>query len=237
MRAALSIILPTLNAAEALPACLAALIEGLEAGLIRELIVTDGGSDDATLEIAEAAGAVIVQGAPSRGGQLRRGARVAEGAWLLVLHADTVLPAGWTGAVRAQIDRNSPAAFRLRYDAKGVMPRLVAGWANFRSRCLGLPYGDQGLLISRTEYDAAGGYPDIPLMEDVALARALRGRITLLPLCVTTSAARYLREGWLRRGARNLTLLLCYLCGADPTRLAARYRHRSGPPAGPGKDG
>lgn len=233
MRAALSVIIPTLNAAEALPACLAALIEGLEAGLIRELIVTDGGSTDATLALAEAAGAVIVQGSASRGGQLRRGARVAAGAWLLFLHADTVLPAGWTAAVRAQMDRNHPAAFRLRYDATGVMPRLVAGWANLRSLCLGLPYGDQGLLIARSDYDSAGGYPDIPLMEDVALARALGGRITLLPLAVTTSAARYRRDGWLRRGARNLTLLARYLLGADPARLAALYRPTHEPPQGP----
>lgn len=237
MRAALSVILPTLNAAEALPACLSALIEGLEAGLIREVIVTDGGSGDATLLIADAAGAVIVQGRASRGGQLRRGAGVAAGEWLLFLHADSVLPAGWTGAVRAQIDRNGPAAFRLRYDAKGVMPHLVAGWANLRSRCFGLPYGDQGLLISRADYDSAGGYPDIPLMEDVALARALGGRITLLPLCITTSAARYLREGWLRRGARNLTLLLRYLCGADPLHLAERYRGHDARPGGPAKGG
>ena len=224
MRAALSVIIPTLNAAQGLPACLAALIEGLEAGLIRELILSDGGSGDATLQIADAVGAVIVQGAPSRGGQLRRGAQVAGGEWLLFLHADTVLPAGWTAAVRAQMDRGAPAAFRLSYDAAGVMPQIVSGWANLRSRYLGLPYGDQGLLVSRADYDATGGYPDIPLMEDVAMARALRGRIALLPLSVTTSAARYRRGGWLRRGTRNLILLIRYLCGADPARLAARYR-------------
>jgi hypothetical protein len=112
----------------------------------------------------------------------------------------------------------------LRFDAGGVAPRLVAGWANLRTRMFGLPYGDQALLVSRRAYHAAGGYPDIPLMEDVALARALKGRIALLPLAVTTSAARFQREGWLRRGARNLWLLARYLCGADPARLAARYR-------------
>lgn len=224
MRAPLSVIIPTLQAASALPVCLAALGEGLEAGLIREVIVSDGGSGDATQAIADAAGAQVVTGPASRGGQLRRGAEAAHGAWLLVLHADTVLPEGWPRAARAQMRAGGPAAFRLSFDAAGVMPALVAGWANLRSRAFGLPYGDQGLLIPKDVYEAAGGYPDIPLMEDVALARALKGRIALMPLAVTTSADRYARAGWLRRGARNLGTLARYLCGADPQRLAARYR-------------
>ncbi|MET4100745.1 rSAM/selenodomain-associated transferase 2 [Roseovarius sp. MBR-78] len=227
MRAELSVVIPTLEAGEALPACLAALVEGLHAGLIREVIVSDGGSGDATARIAEAAGAVLVTGAPSRGGQLRRGAVVAGGGWLLFLHADTVLPEGWAGAVRAQMARGGAAAFRLSFDARGPAPWLVAGWANLRTRVFGLPYGDQALLVSRADYERAGGYRDIPLMEDVALARALArrvGRITLLPLAVRTSAARFQRDGWLRRGARNLWLLARYLCGAEPARLAARYR-------------
>lgn len=226
MRAALSVIIPTLDAEQSLPGCFAALFEGLSAGLIREVVVSDGGSGDGTRALAEAAGAVIVEGAPSRGGQMRRGAQAATGAWLLFLHADTVLPEGWAEAARAQMARGGAAAFRLSFEAGGLAPRLVAGWANLRSGLLGLPYGDQGLLISRAQYEAAGGFADIPLMEDVALARALGGRITLLPLNVRTSAVRFEREGWLRRGARNLWLLLRYLCGADPVRLAARYRRR-----------
>jgi len=227
VRARISIVIPTLEAAPALPACLGALLEGVPAGLVREVIVSDGGSTDATRAIAEAAGAVIVTGPPSRGGQLRRGAAAAQGDWLLFLHADTVLPAGWSGAVRARMGAGGPAAFRLGFDAAGLAPRLVAGWANLRTRALNLPYGDQALLIPRAAYDAAGGYPDIPLMEDVALARALRRQgqgVALLSLRVTTSAARYRREGWLRRGARNLWCLAQYLGGADPERIAARYR-------------
>ncbi|MFB9149583.1 TIGR04283 family arsenosugar biosynthesis glycosyltransferase [Roseovarius ramblicola] len=224
MRAGLSVIIPTLDAGHELPACFAALFEGVQAGLIREVIVSDGGSRDATREIAEETGAVIVTGPPSRGAQLRRGVVVAGGAWLLVLHADTQLPEGWAEVVRARMETGGAAAFRLRFDADGAVPRFVAGWANLRTAVFGLPYGDQALLVSRRDYDAAGGYPDIPLMEDVALARALGGRIALLPLAVTTSAARYRGEGWLWRGARNLWLLVRYLCGADPARLAARYR-------------
>ncbi|MDT8328981.1 MAG: TIGR04283 family arsenosugar biosynthesis glycosyltransferase [Roseovarius sp.] len=224
MRAVLSVVIPTWNADLGLPTCLAALIEGLEVGLVRELIISDGGSGDGTLRIADEVGAVIVQGAPSRGGQLRRGAKVAAGEWLLFLHADTVLPVGWAKAVSDQMARGGAGYFRLGFDATGLMPMLVAGWANLRSRLFGLPYGDQGLLISRDLYDAVGGYRDMPLMEDVAMARALRGRLSALPLRVRTSAAKFAREGWLRRGGRNLILLARYFLGANPARLAARYR-------------
>lgn len=223
MRAKLSVIIPTLNAAHALPATLVSLMQGVEAGLIRELVVSDGGSTDATLKVASEAGARLIKGAPSRGGQLRRGAEAAEGAWMLFLHADTQLPEGWAECVARQIELGSPAYFRLKFDVRGVLPSLVAGWANLRSRVFGLPYGDQGLLVSRADYDAVGGYRDVPLMEDVAMARALKGRLRMLRLSVATSAVRYQRDGWFRRGARNLSLLLRYLAGADPARLAGRY--------------
>ena len=223
MRAELSVVIPTLDAEAGLPACLSGLMEGVEAGLIRELVITDGGSTDATLSIAEEVGAQVVTGPPSRGGQLRRGVAATDGAWVLVIHADSVLPAGWAEALPAQMQTGRPAYFRLRFDVTGLAPQAVALWANLRARWLGLPYGDQGLLISRADYDAVGGYRDIPLMEDVALARALRGRLTRLPMAITTSAAKYQHDGWGRRGARNLTLLLRFLLGADPERLARRY--------------
>jgi len=230
MRAAVSIVIPTLNAAETLPGCLAALFEGLEAGAIRELVIADGGSGDATLAIAEAAGAVVVQGAASRGGQLRQGAAAAKGDWLLFLHADTVLESGWSAAVLAHVATAPERAgyFRLRFDAGGVPARLVAGWANLRARLFGLPFGDQGLLISRDLHDRVGGFADIELMEDVAMARALgRKRLAMLGAIARTSARRYATEGWLRRGARNMGLQLRFLSGAAPERLARRYR-RSG---------
>lgn len=223
MRAKLSIVIPTLNAAGALPLCLNALGDGLKTGVIREVVFSDGGSQDQTLEIAEMAGAVVVTGPASRGGQLRRGVQAAKGEWLLVLHADSVLPSGWPAVVAKQMQDGRPAAFRLEFDAKGIAPWLVARWANLRSRLFNLPYGDQALLISRRDYDAAGGYPDIPLMEDVALSRRLGRRLVLLPAVLSTSAEKYKRDGWLRRGARNLSLLSKYLLGVDPARLAGRY--------------
>ncbi len=225
MRAPISIVIPTLNSQEELPACLGALMEGLSAGLIRELIVTDGGSGDQTIGIAKEAGADVVTGPASRGGQLRRGCAAAKGEWLLVLHSDTRLLAGWSAVVSQHLEQGlgRPAYFRLAFRATGLRPACVAGWANLRARLFGLPYGDQGLLIRRTDYDAAGGYPDQPLMEDVALVRRLRG-LKELPVIAQTSATRYQRQGWLRRGGGNLWLLLRYLLGGDPDRLARAYR-------------
>lgn len=221
MPAPLSVIVPTLNAADSLPACLAALMEGLDAGLITELIISDGGSTDGTLEQADSWGAQIVKGPASRGGQLQRGCAVARGEWLLILHADTVLSSGWTIAVGQHLGTSGAGYFRLRFDRGG---RFVAGWANLRGRLFGLPYGDQGLLVSRTLYAQVGGYADMPLMEDVALVSALKGQLTALDAVAVTSSAKYQRQGWVRRGARNLWTLVRYFLGADVTTLARQYR-------------
>jgi rSAM/selenodomain-associated transferase 2 len=224
MPAPLSIVIPTLNAAGALPSTLACLVEGVAAGLVRELIVSDGGSDDATCIIADEAGAIVVVGTAGRGLQIRRAAHLARGEWLLVLHADTLLPSGWAEVVQpAMMDPARAHAFRLSFRSRGIAPRVVAGWANLRSRLFGLPYGDQGLLLSRCLLDEIGGYPDLPLMEDVATARALKGRVGLLGATVSTGAERYEAEGWARRGGRNLRTLARYLAGTDPEILARDY--------------
>lgn len=209
----LSVIIPTLNAGHMLPR----LISQLSG--VREVIISDGGSD------ALPDGAIVVTGPPGRGGQLARGADAATGAWYLFLHADSQLPDDWHVEVAQHMAaRNDAAAFRLRFDSSGLAPKVVAFWANLRSR-LGLPYGDQGLLVSAVQYEAAGGYPDIPLMEDVAMVRAL-GWVRLLRLAITTSGQKYERDGWFRRGAANLRTLLRYLAGADPAQLAQEYMHR-----------
>lgn len=224
MRAPISVIIPTLNAQAALGTCLEALMEGLDAGLIRELIVSDGGSRDATGATAQAWGARVLEGPPSRGGQLRRGCAAAAGEWLLVLHADTVLAKGWSKAVMAHLPQHQPGYFHLAFDATGFAARWVAGWANLRSRFLGLPYGDQGLLIPRAVYDSIGGFNDQPLMEDVAMARALRGRLQPVEVTAVTSADKYRAQGWLRRGGRNLWTLLRYYAGTSAEVLAHSYR-------------
>ena len=196
-------------------------MEGVDAGLIAELIVSDGGSSDGTRVLADAWGANIHEGAPSRGGQLRRGCAAARADWFLVVHADTVLTPGWTEAVAAHLGQGTAAYFQLKFDRGG---RFVAAWANLRARIFGLPYGDQALLVRRDLYTRAGGFPDIPLLEDVALARALRGQLVGLDAVAVTSAEKYRRQGWLRRGARNLWTLGRYFAGVSPEVLADAYR-------------
>ncbi len=229
MSAPVSAVIPTLDAADRIGPCLAALAEGAIEGLVREVVIADGGSSDAIAEIAEGVGARLVTAPPGRGTQLRAGVAAASADWLLVLHADTTLSPGWSAAVRAHIAAGPARAAhaRLRFDSPKLMARVTERWANLRSRLFGLPYGDQGLLIHRTLYDAVGGYPDQPLFEDVEIARRLgRARLAALPVVATTSPERYDREGWMLRGARNILMVSRYLAGADPARLARRYRRR-----------
>ena len=226
MSAPLSIIIPTLNAANRIGPTLACLAETIGEGLIRELIIADGGSTDAIADIADHAGATLVTSSPGRGGQLRAGSAKAKGTWLLFLHADTLLDRAWSAAVIGHLAQHPKKAayFKLRFDAVGPWPSLISQWANLRSQLFHLPYGDQGLLISRQHYDAIGGHPDFPMMEDVAIARAIGRQMHALAATATTSAERYQRNGWLRHSLRNHMLMLRYCLGTDPEKLAQLYR-------------
>ena len=113
--------------------------------------------------------------------------------------------------------------FRLAFDKGGIAGAIVSAWANLRSRA-GLPYGDQGLLLPGALYQAVGGYVDQPLMEDVALARALKGQLRMINATARTSAVCYKRQGWIRRGTRNIWTLLRYFGGTSPDVLAQSYR-------------
>lgn len=226
MTAPLSVVVPVLNAVASIGPVLAALVPGVAEGLVREVVLADGGSDDAIAEVAEETGARLVPAARGRGSQLAAGARAARGEWLLFLHADTVLPPDWPDAVLRHMRSHGGKAgyFRLRFDSERRYARWTEGWANIRARLLGLPYGDQGLLISRALYEEAGGFRAMPLMEDVAMARALRGRLRCLGPAVTTSAERYEREGYWRRGWRNWGCLGLYFMGVSPEKIAGIYR-------------
>jgi len=229
MSAPISVIIPTLNAADGIGPCLAALADGVIEGLVAELILVDGGSEDEIGAVAEVAGARLITAPRGRGTQLGAGAEAAGGAWLLFVHADTVLGPDWVAAVRAHIeDRPGRAGyFGLRFQSRATMARVTAGWANLRSALFALPYGDQALLIRRDLYEAAGGYPPVPLLEDVMLVRRLgRRRLARMAAVATTSPARYERDGWVRRGWRNISTVLLHFAGGPPERLAERYRRK-----------
>ena len=200
-------------------------MEGVDAGIVRELVISDGGSSDAIAPIAEELGAIFVESRRGRGIQLVAGARAATGKWMLFIHADTQVGAGWSSVVSSHMSSQPELAgyFRLRFRSEGFAPRFVAAWANFRSGRLGLPYGDQCLLISKDLYDRIGGYSEIPLMEDVEIVRRLGGQMRMLDCDALTNASRYLEEGWFRRGARNLSTLAKYLLGASPESLVKGY--------------
>jgi rSAM/selenodomain-associated transferase 2 len=220
-----SVIIPTLNAADTL----AAVVEQLKATLIvKEIIIVDGGSSDGSFCIERWAGARVIAAPRGRGIQLAAGAGAAASDWLLFLHADCRLGWGWNAAIadflaapgatgRAgyfdfALDDDAPAARRLE--------RIVA----WRCRVLALPYGDQGLLIARSLYRAVGGFAPLPLMEDVDLVRRLgRRRLARIGAQCISSPRRYRREGYWRRPLRNLFCLSLYFAGVSPHRIVRLY--------------
>jgi len=218
----LAVVIPTLNAASHLAATLTALPR------VGEVIVVDGGSTDDTAQIAARQGVRLLTSAPGRGRQLAAGAAAATSPWLLVLHADTQLDAeAWAAARRHLADpqrHGRAGAFHLRLNDEAWQARVLEFGVRLRVAMLALPYGDQGLLISRRLYDAVGGFAPLPLMEDVDLVRRLgRGRLTSLAGTATTSAERWRRRGWLRQTLTNLRCLGLYLAGVAPERIARIY--------------
>lgn len=222
----LSIVVPTLDAKPHLERALAA-VAGER--LVGEVIVADGGSSDGTPETARRLGMRVIEAPRGRGPQLAAGARAAAGDWLLFLHADTLLAAGWSAAAAAFISDPSnaerAAVFRFALDDSRPAARRLERVVAWRTRVFGLPYGDQGLLIARGFYDLLGGYSAIPLMEDVDLVRRIgRRRLMQLDVAAVTSAERYLRDGYLRRGARNLFCLGLYFLRIPPATILRIYR-------------
>jgi rSAM/selenodomain-associated transferase 2 len=219
----LSIVIPTLDAAATLPDTIAALGSLSD----HELIVVDGGSRDETATIATATGALLIAAARGRGTQLAAGAAAARGAWFLFLHADTRLAPGWSDDVQRHMaaDEFRAAYFRFALDDASGAARRVERLVRWRCRAFALPYGDQGLLVSRRLYDEVGGYRPMPLMEDVDLIRRIgRRRLVELPSAALTSAARYRRDGWWLRPMRNLGILALWHLGAPPEFLRRIYR-------------
>jgi rSAM/selenodomain-associated transferase 2 len=210
-----SVIIPALNE----EAHLGATIEAAFAAGAAEVIVSDGGSGDATLTLARAHGARVVEGERSRARQLNRGAAEASGEWLLFVHADTLLP---PGACEAVVRSNADfGGFLIDFVEPGWRLRYVAFMVNARTRLTRAPWGDQGHFARRAAFP---GYPDYPLMEDYELARQMRRRAAILPLRVRTSGRRFLQKGVFRTSVINWTVVIAYRLGVSPERLARWYR-------------
>ena len=222
----LSVVIPTFQEGERIGRTLAALTGALTPE--DEILVCDSGSTDGTLEQAREAGARIVTAPRGRGPQTLLGGKAAERDWILFLHADTRPAEGWRAAVGAfasdAANAERAAVFRFTLDDDGPQARRVERLTRWRGRTLGLPYGDQGLLISRATYETIGGHRPYPMMEDVEIVRRLgKRRISELPVDGITSAIRYRRDGWWLRPLRNSTLISLYLLGLPPCWVAKLY--------------
>jgi len=222
----LSVIVPALDEGTDLARALAPLRDQL--GATDELIVVDGGSRDATVaEAARFCDRVLTAG-PGRARQMNAGAAAAAGEWLWFVHADTIVDPGAVERLRQAVHRR-PACwgrFDVRLSGDHPMLRVVAAFMNARSRVSGIATGDQAVFVDRAAFDAVGGFPDQPLMEDVALSARLRAQ--QWPLClgthITTSSRRWEDNGIWRTIALMWRLRWAYWRGADPGELARRYR-------------
>jgi len=227
----LSVIIPVLNPDDRLALVLAS-VQAELGNLASEIIVVSAGMSDQCRIDCDERGVKIIAAEPGRGRQLAIGADAATSSWLLFLHADTILQTG-CGSLAAvflmdPVNEDRAGWFQLSFDDQAKGATRVARWANWRSRRWGLPYGDQGLLISRTLYDQIGGYADLPLMEDVDLVRRIgRGRLVGLQGAIETSAARYQKGGYWWRPARNLFCLFLFYCRAPIGLIDRIYRGRS----------
>ena len=227
----LSVIIPVLDPGDRLALVLAS-IEAEMGGLASEVIIVSAGMTEESRLTCQSRGAKIVDAEPGRGRQLAEGAKHAVSSWLLFLHADSILTKGCGSLAAAvlmdPVNEDRAAWFQLSFDDTGPGPDRVARWANWRSKTLGLPYGDQGLVISKSLYNVTGGYSALPLMEDVDLVRRIgRTRLVGLQGQVETSAERYQRGGYWWRPARNLFCLFLFYCRVPIGLIDRIYRGRS----------
>ena len=219
----ISVVIPALNEAETIGPALAS--TGTPNGI--ECIVVDGGSRDNTADIAEAAGARVLHSPPGRAQQMNAGAEAAQGEFLVFLHADTCLPAGFADHVRRTLRTPGVAAgaFELKIDGPSPGLRIIERVANWRSQYLKMPYGDQVIFLSTKIFNQVGRFPEIPIMEDFQLMRRARrqGRIVMAPAAAMTSARRWQNVGPWRVTLINQLVILGFSLGVKPERLARWY--------------
>jgi rSAM/selenodomain-associated transferase 2 len=219
-----SIVVPVLNEEAGIVSVLAALFPLRQAGA--EVVVVDGGSTDRTVALARPLADQLLTAPRGRASQMNSGAASARGDVLLFLHADTRLPRGADRLILQAIDRGCPwGRFDVQIESRCRALRMVAAGMNLRSRLTGIATGDQGIFVARASFDAAGGFPEIPLMEDIVLTRRLRSRAR--PAClhetVTTSGRRWEQHGVGRTILTMWWLRLRFFFGADPDQLAREY--------------
>jgi len=221
----LSIIIPVLNEGEAIAAALDAL--AVLRALGAEVIVVDGGSRDATIQRARPRADRVILAPRGRALQMNAGAEKAAGDVLLFLHADTNLPPDADHVVLSGLERSGHAwgRFDVKIEGRSPVLRVIAWLMNIRSRLTGIATGDQAIFVRRAAFQAAGGFPAIPLMEDIALCKRLK-RVSR-PLClrerVTSSGRRWETHGVFHTMLLMWRLRLAYFFGADPKKLAQRY--------------
>ena len=221
----LAIVIPALNEAVNLSRLLPDLARGCPGA---EIVVVDGGSgDDTATVVARLPGPRLLESARGRAVQMNHGAREAGGDTLLFLHADTRLPDGAARAIEQTLAEPGVVGgrFDVRFDNERPLYRVIAWFMNTRSRASGICTGDQAIFVRRADFEAVGGYPDIPLMEDIELSRRLkrRGNLRALRLRVTTSARKWEREGPLRTIGLMWALRFLHFCGVAPARLHRWY--------------
>ena len=232
VRPAISIVVPALDEAANLSWLLPDLASRWPEA---EVVVADGGSTDGTAALlAQHRTVRLIAARRGRGRQMNAGASATNGAALLFLHADTRLPAGALEAIEQAL--RDPAVvggrFDVSFDTRVAVLRVVAWLMNARSRLTGIATGDQTIFVRRTVFDAMGGFPELPLMEDIAFSARLkrRGRLACLRLRVSTSARKWEREGPIRTIALMWLLRFLYLCGVSPARLHRWYYGRDPAP-------
>ena len=220
----LSIIIPVLNEAQQLPNILTIATQAKTA----EIILVDGGSQDETIELALANGLKLIQSEPGRAIQMNTGAAIATGDILLFLHADTQLPPNFETSINEILHQPNTIAGAFQLKIEGNQPglRWIERGVNWRSRYLQMPYGDQALFLRRARFEQIGGFPNLPIMEDFELVRQLRqlGTIAIAPTAVLTSGRRWQKFGILRTTLINQIVILAYLLGIPPQKIAHGYR-------------
>jgi uncharacterized protein len=221
----LSIIIPAINEEENIAKTISRAHDGNS-----EIILVDGGSRDRTMTIAAESGARVISAPRSRALQQNAGAAASKGRVLLFLHADTLLPHDYSTKIfEALMDHGVAAgAFRFATDLEGTIMRIIEFAVNMRSKYLHLPYGDQGIFIRKETFHSVGGFPDLPLAEDLFMVRSMSrlGKVRIVPATVTTSGRRWKKLGLIRTTLINAAILAGCLVGVNPKRLAGLYHRK-----------